>query len=145
MKVLPQRGITQFERGRKLSPQFIGLFDIIERIGEVAYRLVLPPQLAGVHVVFHISMLKKVITDPYHIIELRPLRFDKDLTYAEHPIKIVDTQVRKLRNRELRFLKIQWSRHPETKATWELESEMRDFFPYILDLSLGTKLLLSCM
>ena len=99
----------------------------------VAYSLDLPPALSSVHSVFHVSMLRKFVPDPDQIIELQPIRFDKNLTYAEHPIKIFDTQERKLRNRELKFLKIQWSRHSEAEATWELESEIRKFYPHVLD------------
>ena len=65
--------------------------------------------------------------------ELQPLQFEKDLSYAEHPIKILDVQTKQLRNRTLTFLKIQWSRHSEQEATWELQSDMKKFFPYILE------------
>ena len=99
----------------------------------VAYCLALPPTLSGVHNVFHVSMLRKFIPDLDQVVELRPIRFDKNVTYAEHPLKILDTQVRKLRNREQKFINIQWSRYSEAEATWELESEMRKYFPHILD------------
>ena len=69
-------------------------------------------------------MLRKFVPDPDQIVEMRPLRYDKNLTYAEHPLKILNTQVRKLQNREQKFVKIQWSCHSEAEATWELESKM---------------------
>ena len=133
MKISPTKGVYRFGIKGKLSPRYIGPFEILERIGMVAYRIALPPKLSGIHNVFHVSMLRKFIPDPDQVVELRPIRFDKDLTYAEYPLKIIDTQVRKLRNQEIRFLKIQWSRHSEAEATWELESEMRNYFPHILD------------
>ena len=68
----------------------VGPFEILDRIGEVAYRLALPPSLAGVHNVFHVSMLRKYVPDPSHIIELAPLWIKEDLTYEERPVRIVD-------------------------------------------------------
>ena len=68
----------------------MGPFEILERIDEVAYRLALPPSLAGVHNVFHVSMLKKYLSDPSHIMELEPVQARKDLTHEENPIRIVD-------------------------------------------------------
>ena len=86
-----------------------------------------------VHNVFHVSMLRKCLSALDQLVELQPLQVEKDLSYAEHPIKVLDVQTRRLRNRTLTFLKIQWSRHSEREATWELKSEMEKFFPYILE------------
>ena len=69
------------------------------------------------------------MSDPDQIVELQPLQFESDLSYAEHPIKILDVQERQLRNRTQTFLNIQWSRHAKREATWELQSEMRKHFP----------------
>ena len=127
------RGVFQFGKKEKLALRYIGPFEILERIGLVAYRLALPPTLSSVHNVFHVSMLRKFVPDPDHVVELQPILFDKNLTYAEHPLKILDVQVRKLRSREQKFLKIQWSRHSEAEATWELESEIRKFFLHVFE------------
>ena len=133
LKVSPTKGVYRFGIRGKLSPRYIGPFEILERVGQVAYRLALPPMLASVHNVFHVSMLRKFVPDLDHVVELRPICFDKNLTYAEHPLKILDVQVRKLRSREQKFLKIQWSRHSEAEVTWELESEIRKFFPHVFE------------
>ena len=109
----PTKGIRRFGIQGKLSPRYVGPFEILERVGAVAYRLALPPTLDKVHNVFHVSMLRKCISDPDQVIELQPQQLEKDLTYAEHPIRILDAQERKLRNQKMNFLKIHWSRHSE--------------------------------
>ena len=106
LKVSPTKGVRRFGIKEKLSPRYVGPFEILERIRVVAYRLALPPSLAKVHNVFHISMLRKCVSDPDQIVELQPLQFEKVLSYAEHPIKILDVQERQLRNRTQTFLKI---------------------------------------
>ena len=78
-------------------------------------------------------MLKKCVSDPDQIVELQSLQFKKDLSYAEHPIKILDVQERQLRNITQTFLNIQWSQHSEPEATWELQNEMRKYFPHMFD------------
>ena len=95
----------------------MGPFEILERIGEVAYRLALPPSLAGVHNIFHVSMLKKYLPDPNYIMELEPLQARKELSYEEYPIRIVDRKEQVLRRRNILYVKVQWSRHSEREAT----------------------------
>ncbi|XP_028055570.1 uncharacterized protein LOC114259744 [Camellia sinensis] len=124
-KVSPMKGVIRFGVRGKLSPRFVGLFEVLDRIGEVAYRLALPPSLAGVHNVFHVSMLRKYIPNPSHVIDHALLQFKKDLTYEERPIQIVDQKEQVLRRRVIRYVKVQWSNHSEREATWELEDEMR--------------------
>lgn len=72
LKVSPKRGVMRFGIKGKLSPRFVGPFEILERAGEVAYRLALPPMLSGVHNVFHVSMLRKYVLDSSHVIEYAP-------------------------------------------------------------------------
>ena len=90
LRVSPTRGVMRFGVRGKLSPRYVGPFEVLDRVGEVAYRLALPPSLAGVHNVFHVSMLRKYVPDPSHIIELAPLWIKEDLTYEERPVRIVD-------------------------------------------------------
>ena len=129
MKVSPTKGVKRFGIKGKLSPRYIGPFEILGRVGSVAYRLALPPALEGVHNVFHVSMLRKCLADLSQVIELAPQHLEKDLTYAEHPVKILDEQDRKLRNKTMKFLKVQLSRHSVEEATWELEDHLRKKFP----------------
>ena len=69
LKVMPKRGVVRFDKHGKLSPRFIGPFEIIERVGIVAYRLALSPNMSGVHEVFHISMFQRYTPDPAHVVD----------------------------------------------------------------------------
>ena len=75
----------------KLSPRFIGLFEILEQIGEVAYHLALPPQLFEIRDVFHICMLQKYESDPSHVLDWTELAVDEDASYKEGPVIVLDT------------------------------------------------------
>ncbi|XP_028090928.1 uncharacterized protein LOC114291095 [Camellia sinensis] len=127
------KGVMRFGVRGKLSPRFVGPFEVLDRIGEVAYRLALPPSLVGVHNVFHVSMLRKYIPDPSHVIDHAPLQFKEDLTYEEHPIRIADRKEQVLRRRVIHYVKVQWSNHSEREATWELEDEMRQKYPQLFE------------
>nr|CAD1823463.1 unnamed protein product [Ananas comosus var. bracteatus] len=100
------RGVKRFGVRRKLSPRYIGLYEVLERIGTVAYRLALPPKLADVHNVFHVSNLRKFIHDPEHAMLYKPPELQEDLSYEEFPVMIIAREVRKLRNREIPYVKI---------------------------------------
>ena len=108
MKVSPSKGIIRFNRRGKLNPRFIGPFEILDRIGKVAYRLALPPKLANVHNVFHVSMLRKYQPDPSHIIHYEPLELREDLSYVETPIRIMDKKEKTLRNKSISLVKVLW-------------------------------------
>ncbi|KAL5560626.1 hypothetical protein UlMin_036837 [Ulmus minor] len=83
LKVAPMKGVMRFGKKGKLSPRYIGPFEILERIGKVAYKLALPSELSTVHNVFHVSMLRKYISDPSHVLESEPIEIREDLTYEE--------------------------------------------------------------
>ena len=76
LRLSPMRGVKRFDKKGKLSPRFVRPFEILERVGQVAYRLALPPALAGVHNVFHVSMLRKYISDESHILSYGDLVLD---------------------------------------------------------------------
>ena len=84
------KGVLRFGRRGKLRPRYIGPYEIISRVGTVAYRLDLPPELSKVHNVFHISMLRKYIQDPSHVLKDHPVELKDNLTYKEQPMQIVD-------------------------------------------------------
>ena len=92
LKVMPKRGVTRFGKRRKLSPRFIGPFEILERVGTVTYRLVLPPSMSGVHEVFHVSMLWKHTLDSAHVVDLGQIEVDTDETFEEGPVCNVDSR-----------------------------------------------------
>ncbi|CAM8890565.1 unnamed protein product [Rhodiola kirilowii] len=83
LQVSPMKGLMRFGKKGKLSPRYIGLFEILERVDNVAYRLALPPTLSSVHPVFHISMLWKYISDPSHVLKYERVQMDDTLTYDE--------------------------------------------------------------
>jgi len=90
LKVSPTKGILRFGMTEKLSPRYIGPYPIIQRVGEVVYRLEMPPELPRVHNVFHVSQLRKHPPDPSYVIEPDPALLQEDLCYEEHPIRILD-------------------------------------------------------
>jgi hypothetical protein len=131
LKVSPLRGMRRFKVKGKLSPRFIGPFLILKRVGEVAYQLKLPDHLSDVHDVFHVSQLKKCLRVPQEQLPMGDLSVQDDLTYAEYPIKILDTLTRVTRNKVIKMCKVQWTHHGEDEATWEREEELRIDFPHL--------------
>ena len=93
LKVSPMKGVMRFGKKGKLAPRYIGPFEIRARVGEVAYRLVLPPELSRIHPVFHVSMLRKYIADPSHVLQPQVVELSENLTYEEFPVAIVDRQI----------------------------------------------------
>ncbi|KAL4016476.1 hypothetical protein IC575_024128 [Cucumis melo] len=106
LKVAPMKGVLRFEKKGKLSPRFVGPFEILERIGPVAYRLALPPSLSAVHDVFHVSMLRRYVADPTHIVDFEPLQVSENLSYEEQPVEILAREVKKLRSRDIPLVKV---------------------------------------
>ncbi|KAL0537580.1 hypothetical protein IC582_026561 [Cucumis melo] len=133
LKVAPMRGVLRFERRGKLSPRFVGPFEILERIGPVAYRLVLPPSLSTVHDVFHVSMLRKYVSDPSHVVDYEPLEIDENLSYTEQPVEVLAREVKTLRNKEIPLVKVLWRNHRVEEATWEREDDMRSRYPELFE------------
>ena len=134
LKVSPSRGIIRFGMKGKLNPRYIGPFEILEKIGPVAYRLALPPELANVHNVFHVSMLKKYVFDPSHVIEHQPLEIREDLSYVEQPVQILDRRDQVLRNKVIPLVRVLWRNHTTEESTWEREVEMRERYPFLFEM-----------
>ena len=91
LKVMPKRGVVRFGKRGKLSPRFIGPFEILERVGIVAYRLALPPIMPSVHEVFHVSMLQRYTPDPAHVVDWGEIEVDTDGTFEEGPVFTMDS------------------------------------------------------
>ncbi|KAL0549088.1 hypothetical protein IC582_013568 [Cucumis melo] len=117
LKVATVKGVLRFEKKGKLSPRFVGPFEILEQIGPVAYRLALPPSLSAVHDVFHVSMLRKYVADPTHVMDFEPLQLSENLSFEEQLIEILAREVKKLRNREISLVKVLWRNHGVEEAT----------------------------
>jgi hypothetical protein len=127
LKVSPMRGTRRFKVKGKLAPRYVRPFKIVERKGEVAYQLELPPQLSNMHDVFHVSQLKKCLRVPEEQLPMEELDLGGDLTYSERPVKILDTAERVTRTKVM--CKVQWSHHTEDEATWEHEEVLRVDYP----------------
>ncbi|XP_022852400.1 uncharacterized protein LOC111374025 [Olea europaea var. sylvestris] len=127
------KGVLRFGKKGKLRSWFIGPFEILERIGSVAYRLALPPELVAVHNVFHFSMLRKYVHDPNHVVSYRTLKVQKGLSYEEIPMMILDKKVHQLKNKEVPLVKVQWRNHGLDESTWEKEDELKIKYPELFD------------
>nr|GFC04657.1 putative nucleotidyltransferase, ribonuclease H [Tanacetum cinerariifolium] len=130
LKVSPCRGVRRFGLKGKLSPRFIGPFEILDRVGEVFYRLTLPPQLSHVHNVFHVSLLRGYNYHPYHVVQYLFDKIREDLSFAEELEAILDRQERVMRKKSIPLVKVLWKNHPEREATWENEEMMRTDYPH---------------
>ena len=108
LKVMPKRGVVGFGKRRKLSPRFIGPFEILERVGTIVYRLALPPNMTGVHEVFHVSMLQKYTPDLAHVVDLGQIEVDTDGTFEEGPVCILDSRDQVLRRKTVRLVRVLW-------------------------------------
>nr|XP_025885841.1 uncharacterized protein LOC112941108 [Solanum lycopersicum] len=135
LRVSPMKGVMQFGKKGNLSPRFIGPFEILSRVGEVAYKLALPPILSAVHPVFHVSTLRKYIPDESHLLSLDSVELGPDLTFEKEPITIFDRQVQKLRTKEIASVKVLWKHQFVGEATWETESDMRARYPQLFEAS----------
>ena len=129
LKLSPWKGVVRFGKRGKLSPSYIGPFDIVERIGLVAYRLDLPEERSRVYNVFHISMLRKYISYPSHVLETPEIELRDDLSYEEQPVQIMGREEKELRNKTISLVKVLWINHLVEEATWEREDQMRSQYP----------------
>jgi hypothetical protein len=126
--------MQRFQVKGKLAPRYIGPFKVLACRGEVSYQLELPPELSGVHDDFHVSLLRKCLEVPekqeiFKNIDHRSMDINKDLTYHEVPIRILEEAYRTTRTQSIKFLKVQWSNHTEEEATWEREDYLKTEFP----------------
>ena len=129
LKVSPLCGVRRFGIKGKLAPRYVGPFPIIAKRGELSYRLELPAEFPRVHDVFHVSQLRRCFKDPIRGVDHQILDLQPDLSYREHPIRILGESERKTRRKTTKFLKVQWSNHSEAEATWEQEDRLRSEYP----------------
>ncbi|GAU42639.1 hypothetical protein TSUD_398440 [Trifolium subterraneum] len=131
LRVTPKLGLRGVFKTKKLAPRYIGPYQILKRVGPVAYQLALPPSMSRMHDVFHVSQLRKFIPDPFVPVELESIDLQPDLTDQPDPVRIVDRDVKALRNKKIPVVKVEWSRALDGEFTWELESEMMKNYPYL--------------
>jgi hypothetical protein len=131
LKVSPMKGVVRFGKKGKLSPRYVGPFEVKEVVGPVAYKVELPPALSEIHNVFHILTLRKHVHDPRHIMDFEPLQVQDDLKYAKLPVQILDRKEQQLRTKTIPLVKVLWRNHDVEEASWELEHEMRNKYPHL--------------
>ena len=141
LRISTWKGILRFGKHGKLSPRYIGPYRIVERIGEVAYRLELPSDLDRIHNVFQVSMLLKYIPNPSHVLIEQLVEIQENLTYEEEPVQILDRREQVLRNKTIPLVKVLWRSHTVEEATWEHEEQMKRHYPHLFDA--GTNVLIS--
>ena len=108
LKVAPWKRVIRFQKRRKWNPRYIGPFRITERIGLVAYHLKLPSEMCRIHNVFHVSMLRKYVSDPSHVLEAPSIELNEDLSFEVQSVGIVDQEIKELRNKVISIVKVLW-------------------------------------
>ena len=137
LKVSSWRKILGFGKKGKLSQRFIGSYEILERIGPMAYRLALPPELAKLHNVFHVSILQRYHSDESHILPVQDIQVQANFSYEKEPKAILAREVKQLRNKQVPLVKVLWQHHDREEATWEPEATMRAQYPQLSDSSMN--------
>ena len=128
---MPKRGVVRFGKRGKLSPRFIGTFEILERVVTVAYRLALSPSMSGVQEVFQVSMLRKYTPDPAHVVDWGKIEVDMDGTFEEGPVCIVDSRDQVLRCKTVRLVRVLWRHYGVEESTQERKDTMRATYPFL--------------
>nr|GEW12547.1 putative reverse transcriptase domain-containing protein [Tanacetum cinerariifolium] len=131
LKVSPWKGVIRFGRKGKLIPRYVRPFEILERIGPVAYRLRLPKELSGVHDTFHVSNLKKCLADASLYVPLDEIKIDKTLRFVEEPVEIMDHKVKRLKHSRISLVKVCWNSKRGPEFTWEREDFMKSKYPQL--------------
>ncbi|KAL6191640.1 hypothetical protein ACLB2K_038030 [Fragaria x ananassa] len=129
LKVSPTKGVVRFGKKGKLAPRYVEPFEILEKVGDLAYRLALPPVMPRVHNVFHLSLLRKYITDASHVIDYGTIKVNADATFVVEPVRILVRSTKRFQRKEVDLVKVCWSHHDEGDGSWELESDMRAKYP----------------
>ena len=123
--------MVRFGKRGKLSPRFIGPFEILERVGTIVYRLALPPNMSGVHEVFHVSMLWRYTPDPVHVVDWGEIEVDMDGTFKEGLLCIMDSLDQVLRRKTVRLVRVLWQHRGVKESMWEREHTMRATYPFL--------------
>ena len=133
LKVMPKREVVKFGKQGKLSSRFIRPFEVLERVGTVAYRLALPPNLSGVHAVFYVFMLRKYTLGPSNVVDWDELLIDAGRSFKEGQLHIMDSREQVLRGKIVRLVKVLWQHRGVEEETWEPENTIRTNYPFLFE------------
>nr|GFC53208.1 putative reverse transcriptase domain-containing protein [Tanacetum cinerariifolium] len=131
LKVLPWKGVVRFGKRGKLNPRYVGPFKVLERVGDVAYKLNLPEELSRVHNTVHMSNLKKCHADEPLAVPLDGLHFDDKLYFVENPMEIIDREVKWLKQSQIPLVKVRWNSKRGPEFTWEREDQFQKKYPHL--------------
>ncbi|GJY87800.1 putative reverse transcriptase domain-containing protein [Tanacetum coccineum] len=131
LKVSPWKCVVCFRKKGKLTPRFVVPFKIIEKVGPVAYRLDLPEELNGVHDTFHVSNLKKCLSDPTLQVPLDEIQVDVKLNFMEESVEILEREIKKLKRSRIAIVKVWWNSKRRPEFTWEREDQMKLKYPHM--------------
>ncbi|KAL4555062.1 hypothetical protein LXL04_037673 [Taraxacum kok-saghyz] len=131
LKVSPWKGMVCSGKRGKLNPRYIGPFEILARIGPVAYKLQLPQEFQGVHDTFHVSNLKKCLSDESLVIPLKEIQVNPNFNFVEEPVEIMDREVKRLKQSRIPIVKVRWNTKCGPEFTWEREEQMKLKYPQL--------------
>ncbi|GJZ15253.1 putative reverse transcriptase domain-containing protein [Tanacetum coccineum] len=131
LKVSPWKGVVRFGKRGKLNPRYVGPFKVIKRVGTVAYKLELPQQLSRVHNTFHVSNLKKCLSDESLVIPLEELHVDDKLHFVEEPVEVVDREIKQLKRSRIPIIKVRWNSKRGPEFTWERKDQFKQKYPHL--------------
>ncbi|GJV31192.1 putative reverse transcriptase domain-containing protein [Tanacetum coccineum] len=131
LKVSPWKGVVRFGKRGKLNPRYVGPFKVIERVRTIAYKLELPQQLSQVHNTFHVSNLKKFLSDELLVIPLEELRVDDKLHFVEEPVEVMDREIKQLKRSRIPIIKVRWNSKRGPEFNWEREDQFKQKYPHL--------------
>ena len=123
--------MVRFNKRGKLSSRFIGPFEILERVGTIAYQLALPPSMSGVYEVFNVSMLRRYTPDPARVVDWGEIEVDMDGTFEEGPVCIMDSRDQVFRRKTVRLVRVLWRHRGVEESTWERDDTLRATYPFL--------------
>ncbi|GJZ69021.1 putative reverse transcriptase domain-containing protein [Tanacetum coccineum] len=131
LKVSPWKGVVHFGKWGKLNPRYVGPFKVLEKVGSVAYKLELPPELSRVHHKFHVSKLKKCYADEPLAVPLDGLHIDDKLHFVKEPVEIIDREVKRLKQSHILIIQVRWNSRRGPEFTWEREDQFQKKYPHL--------------